>query len=345
MTPEEEIQAYLSGGENSGFAGRAVTVGAGWQGRDNLLWRVSAGGQDAVLKFFLDAGQVRSSRQFDGQTLFAPLGLAPQPLWHDRFPEGLSREVLVYVWAEGEPLDAQDTGQLAAHAAAAAQVHGAAAGELRRFSPHPFSLEVFRRLLAAGAERIQSRLAAEAAADGRSEAARFFTELTEAALAAAGGALPLWSGVAPAPVHGELRLENSLLSFGAPILLDWEMFGLGDPALEAAGFLHFSRADLPADGAELWLDAYLSRSDDAGLAERIAVYRRLLPFDSVCYLLNGLHELRPEEAPDAETAGFLASALAAAIDSACAALGLAPDEGAVALSGVFPGALPGAPFA
>lgn len=333
MTPEEEIEIYLANGENSGFAGRAVRVGAGWQGRDNLLWRVSAGGRDAVLKLFLNAGQVRSSRQFDGQALFAPLGLAPQPLWHDRFPEGLSREVLVYAWAEGEPLDAQDAGQLAAHAAAAAQVHSAASGDLRRFSPHPFSLEVFRRLLAASVESIQAWLAGLAEASSQAQAARFFSILAERALAVAGAALPLWSGAAPAPVHGELRLENSLVSFGAPLLLDWELFGLGDPALEAAGFLHFSAGELPPDGAELWLDAYLSRAGDAARAERVAVYRRLLPFDSVCYLLNGLREMRPEEAPAAETADFLHAALTAAVASACAALQLAPDEGAAALSG------------
>ena len=71
-----------------------------------MLWRVESRGQEAVLKLSLDAGQVRSRREFDGQTLLAPFGLAPPPLWLDRIPETLPRSVLVYRWVAGEPFDA-----------------------------------------------------------------------------------------------------------------------------------------------------------------------------------------------------------------------------------------------
>ncbi|MEZ4560580.1 MAG: hypothetical protein R2854_29800 [Caldilineaceae bacterium] len=94
MTLTTAIQTYLTGAATSEFRGLEVTVVDHWEGRDNLLWRVEAGAQnaaqDAVIKLFLDAGQVRSRRQYDGQQLFAPVGIAPQPLWYDRYPDGLS---------------------------------------------------------------------------------------------------------------------------------------------------------------------------------------------------------------------------------------------------------------
>ena len=71
------IHTYLTTAPASGFAGQDVRVVDAWRGEDNLLWRVTAGGQEAVVKLYLDAGQARGRRQADGQRLFAPPGLAP----------------------------------------------------------------------------------------------------------------------------------------------------------------------------------------------------------------------------------------------------------------------------
>ncbi len=60
----------------------------------------------------------------------------------------------------------------------------------------------------------------------------------------------------PAPVHGDLRLDNVLSSDGGVVLLDWEMFGLGDPALEVARFLHDSHRCCRRGLLDDWLDAY-----------------------------------------------------------------------------------------
>lgn len=87
--PNDEILNYLTTAPASVFAGQPVNLLDHWAGEANLLWRVESRGQGAVLKLYLDAGQVRSRREFDGQTLSAPFGLAPPPLWLDRIPETL----------------------------------------------------------------------------------------------------------------------------------------------------------------------------------------------------------------------------------------------------------------
>ena len=77
-------------------------------------------------------------------------GLAPEPLWYDRYPHGLPRQILVYLWSEGEALTLVDPHHRIAHAAAVARVHGADSDEVQRFSPHPFNLLTFWQIWQAG---------------------------------------------------------------------------------------------------------------------------------------------------------------------------------------------------
>ncbi|MEZ4584701.1 MAG: phosphotransferase, partial [Caldilineaceae bacterium] len=157
MTLTTAIQTYLTDAATSEFRGLEVTVVDHWEGRDNLLWRVEAGAQnaaqDAVIKLFLDAGQVRSRRQYDGQQLFAPVGIAPQPLWYDRYPDGLSRQIMVYRWAQGATPDPDDAGQLTELARAVAALHDGDPTAVRRFSPNPVNLDYLWRLLAGSTQQ------------------------------------------------------------------------------------------------------------------------------------------------------------------------------------------------
>src|SRR3954471_3842511 len=94
------VHESLTTAPSSLFVQQPVEILAHWQGDANLLWRVGAGEQQAGVKVFLDAGQARSRRQFDAQQLLAPVGLAPEPLWVDRYPQGLSRQLIVYRWCD-----------------------------------------------------------------------------------------------------------------------------------------------------------------------------------------------------------------------------------------------------
>ncbi len=283
----DEIRMYAQTSPVSTLAGRDVVVRGELQGSDNLLWRLSAsGGNDApdevVLKMYMDAGWVRGKREHEAQQLFAPLGLAPQPLWFDRDPELLPRQAVGYTWVEGAPVDMADRTIRRAMAEAIARVHATDPAAMPRFSPNPMGIETFWTLLRDNAGTVRSHL------DDEPELAWPLNELLQAATAFVEQSLPLWHGAAPTPVHGELSPENTLVVPGGICFVDWELAGLGDPALEIARFIqgHLAGEEVQRE----WLADYLSYFDTPGMAERIAVYRRLLPIEWLCLLLDGLEE-------------------------------------------------------
>ena len=324
--PNAEILTYLTESPASAFAGRPVAIVDHWQGSANLLWRIDAAGQDAVLKFFLEAGQVRSRRQYDGQALFAPYGVAPQPLWLDRIPETLPRSVLVYRWVDGEPFDTSDGYQWQTLAQAVAQVHTAAVDDMQRFSPHPVNLSYFWSVLGPSLPPLQNWLAAQ----GLVQLSDLLGRLHASGQQVVDAALPLWEQ-APVAVHGDLRLENFLNSFGTVVLLDWEMFGLGDQALETARFLREQRASASPELLEDWLDTYLELLGDPAAQLRIDVYRRrLLPLQDAAYLLSGGMKLTGEERRSQalqDNAEFLAATTEQALAEAALALGAGDIQG------------------
>ncbi|MCB0062343.1 MAG: aminoglycoside phosphotransferase family protein, partial [Caldilineaceae bacterium] len=134
-------------------------------------------------------------------------------------------------------------------------------------------------------------------------------------------ALPLWQGIAPTPVHGDLKLENVLSSFGVVLLLDWELFGLGDAAHDVASFLAMNRNLLDEEMRELWLEQYLASFSQPGLRQRIGVYERILPLHQLLYLLHGLRQSSPADLPLLRAnQSFLTATILAAIEQSSAAL-------------------------
>ena len=316
------IHTYLSTAPASGFAGQDVRVVDAWRGEDNLLWRVTANGQEAVVKLFLDAGQARGRRQFDGQRVFAPLGLAPEPLWFDRYPDGLARQVLVYRWAAGRDADTGNLDDLAALAAGAAAIHNHDANTVRRISPHAINLNYCWRILAGGLTPAL-RWLEEAGSPRMADLVRAMETRASALVA---DTSPLWQDSLLMPIHGDLRLEHALIQGSRVRLLDWELFGLGDPALEIATFLHRERALPGSAHHKHFLASYLAHRDDATLAARIAVYGRILPLSDLAFLINGVRKLSPTERASAEFASTvpdIGNLLRRATDDALAALALA----------------------
>lgn len=111
------------------------------------------------------------------------------------------------------------------------------------------------------------------------------------------------------------------------------MFGLGDPALDVARLLQQTAQTLMPRQVEQWLDRYLQRIDDAGLAARIGVFRRLLAVHNVVLLLVGLqqHASGPIDDELRGALPYLQETLAAAFQHAAAALGITlPDHPAAA---------------
>lgn len=336
MTQIEPIHTYLTTSPESQFLGRDVRVTTQWEGSDNLLWRVEHEGGVAVIKMFLDAGQVRSRRQFAGHETFSRLGLAPRLLWVDQIPEGLPRPVMVYEWAPGEMPAGDNAGQMYALATTVAQVHNSDPGALTRFCPHPANLDYFQRLLSASITQIDGWLAAYDVTTIQVA----FARLAGNAMTLINRALPLWSNARPTPVHGDIKLANAIADFGSVTqLLDWEMFGLGDPALDVATFLHWSQHELDDAMQLLWLAAYIKLSEQPDIYERINVYRKLLPFQSVCYLLSGLGAIaKAGEMPgddDAPARAFLQETLLVSWRQAASRLGAGSSLGEKDVNALF----------
>jgi len=328
------IHTYLTTAPSSGFVGQEVRMAEHWHGTDNLLWRVVCNGQVAAVKLFLDAGQARGRRQLDGQQLFVAAGLAPVPLWFDRYPTGLARQVLVYRWAEGKGIDATDGMALRRLAGAAATIHRHEVGDVRRFCPRPMNLDYFWRMVAGGIEPV-CRWCTEIGCYSMTALVQHLMERAETIVKQA---LPLWQATPPTPVHGDLSLANSLVMDGSVTLVDWEMFGLGDPALEVAYFLHDSRPALPASVLAAWREEYLAASNDPQIARRISLYEKLLPLHHLLFLLSGLRRLTAEERADPafrRRRSFLAETLQIAVEAVQVAL----DVVLPASGGAFPGEL------
>lgn len=329
---------FASGSTDSGRAAGTLALSAPWSGDDNLLWRISAHPQeaaphtDAVLKLFLDAGQARSRRQHDAHQIMAPIGLAPHPLWADRYPTGLARQIIVYRWADGAPPQRNAPDDLTAWAEAVARIHTTPTDDVRRFSPHPFTLDTYWRIEQASLSQISPWLA-----PSRLPLVPVWDTLCAAAQTAVTAGLPLWEHAPPTPVHGDLRHAHTLLHRGQVVLLDWEMFGLGDPALDVARLLQREQATLGsplgATQATAWQRAYLAAAPLPNLAPRIELYSRLLALHNVVYLLGGLQQhLTTAQAAELRVAlPDLGLALTQSLTNALAAFALVPDTAPSAL--------------
>ncbi|MEZ4622454.1 MAG: aminoglycoside phosphotransferase family protein [Caldilineaceae bacterium] len=329
----QEIHTYLTTAPSSNFRDREVAMLAHWAGTDNLLWRVGSGGQEAVVKYYLDAGQARGRRQHDGQERYHAYGIAPKPLWFDRYPTGLSRQLLVYQWLPGEALATADDGQLAALAQAVARVHGGDPADVRRFSPNPLNLDYLWRVLHGGIPALIPWLQRKNAVT----IVALLQQLVANGQTLVEAALPLWQGVAPTPVHGDLKLENIVSSWGTVVLLDWELFGLGDAAYDVATFLQMNQTELDEAQRERWLENYLVTFEQSGLAQRIGVYGRLLPLQNLCYLLHGLRQSRAAEAATIQDHRlFLQATLLAAAKQAASALNVETQVTESEFAALFP---------
>jgi hypothetical protein len=304
-----EVATYLERAPGSLFAGRPAHIVAQWDGSENLLWRFEVEGFEgsAVLKLFPDAGLARGRRAVDAHERYADAGLAPRIFWYDRAPEGLPEPLIVYGWVEAPRSALEDSEALGLLADVAAQIHTGSVEGISRYGSQPLSLASWLELHRASVGAILPWL--EAASPLLPAA---FATVATQALAVAEAALPLWRDVPLCPVHGDLLPEHALRTPDGPsplLLVDWEGFGLGDPAREVARLIRFLAAE-DAQVAFRWLMRYLAQAPPPNLAERIDVYVSLLPFESLCRLLDSLRMAPPPLTADEreETAALLGMA-------------------------------------
>lgn len=279
--PDSAILTYLASSPDLKLKEEDIAAAEELHGDHNALWRIRSDTRDIVLKMFLDAGQARGRRQFSNQESASRLGLAPAPIAFDRYPEGLSRQVLLYEWFPGSPMRPCADSHVEELAAGVAAAHARPPGEHTRLSPHPVNphyqwslIQGSRRLLEDGPDRGRFR-----------PLYAMVTEALEKAETLAMPELECNTLHAPAMIHGDLQAEHCLFWDDELRIVDWEMGGLGDPAREICHvFLHVL-PHLEEESRVAWLRIYQERHAVPGLKQRVRCYEVMLPVASMLELL------------------------------------------------------------
>lgn len=311
------VLAYLAASPELAVTEAEITAVEELPGDHNALWRIQTAQRDIVCKMFLDAGQARGRRQYANQQSAAQIGIAPPVVAFDRYPDGLSRQIMLYEWCPGTPLNPASGDDAAELAVVLAAAHARPPGEQMRLSPHPINPQ-YQWSLLQGSKRLVEKEAT------RSGAAPLWDMVLEAVSRAETWILPELDKhelTPPVLIHGDLQREHCLKVDGKMQLLDWEMGGLGDPAREICHvFLHLL-PDLTAAEKFEWLRLYAPRTEVLNLRRRVATYTILLPVASLLELL-----LLPSRASDpvaaAEECQLLQLAFDLCLEHVSAAVGM-----------------------
>lgn len=198
-----------------------------------------------------------------------PLPLTiPEPLWYDAQGRCLLQEKVL-----GQPLAEVALGPGAAHALALAGEALAALHGLQL----PFELP--RRLLDHAHELMRPHplVLAEAFPAWRSRIRRLLDAMVDGETR--------WVGeVTPVPLHRDFHLRQMFLVDGRIALIDWDLFGFGDPALDIGNFLMVLRTRFGERAApliEAFVDGY-QRGGNGAAVERAGIYEALSYLRRAC---------------------------------------------------------------
>jgi aminoglycoside phosphotransferase (APT) family kinase protein len=94
-------------------------------------------------------------------------------------------------------------------------------------------------------------------------------------------------GFTPAPLHRDFHLRQMFHTPGKTWLIDWDLFGLGDPALDVGNFTVYLRTHLLQAAApsamQAFLSGYFDKCGDCGaLLARVPVYQALTYLRMAC---------------------------------------------------------------
>jgi aminoglycoside phosphotransferase (APT) family kinase protein len=330
--------------------GTPVHIERGGQGLNNAVYRVRVAGEQFGCKLFVTDERRRAAREWAALSTLHAAGLkmAPRPV--TLAADGpLPQPVIVYHWVDGTPFSTPTptAGDLIALVQTLQQVHYAprAAGHALLPAWHqPASYADYLAEIIAAHEKIAAWAKAISGAGkapkdalpswllGLAELLPLMEQAAQGAAAVVGRAASDGCYPLPALVRVDGNLDNVLRTADGLMLIDWEYSGLGDPAYDLAELRWSPRAlAAPAAAWETALATYQPSAADAGFAERLAVYNRLVPAwwvgRSVLHLLEGAGQMGGRKRLAPVPARFYKS-VRKQLDRYLAALGLmAPPEG------------------
>ena len=302
-TTDQQLADYLSQHPLPGFVPSSRIQSLPPDG-DTACWRVRSEGATALVKLYPPASE-RATREIAGLRLGGMLGLAPTLLLADEASAALSGTVVAYEEPNGTPLGEQRlaTEDVQGWLFLLLTLHHLPAGSLTL--PSSMSPDI-----AVWWQRNQSVWEACRAAYAGPHYRPLLDALTR--LHAIVGARvearrDLWKGIARRPCHGNPVPAHVLRAGSHLVLVEWDGFGLGDPAMEVGrvAALAVLSGELDTTHYVSFVADYLAGmrdTHDATLEERLRVFASVLPL-AFCFTV--LHLLAESQLPSAAREHYL----------------------------------------
>jgi aminoglycoside phosphotransferase (APT) family kinase protein len=250
-----------------------------------------------AVKRYVEVGSGRPARERAAAealalATFKVSGVAPELLWEGTSGGEGGDSVLVYHWAEGYTAREQELGPKGIEACAAAlhTVHSSDS-DVRLLAPQPRSLDGWWLAV----HQMYREVPQEQLRDLPRSVDDMLVRLIQSVAADAHAHKRFWQGASLTPVHGAVLPENMIVGEGGVTLVDWQLYGLGDPAYEAAASSLRLAGEIGEEAGSALAERYLAKGDDTMLARRVAIYRRIWSFGYALEILTSFLHVRNAE--------------------------------------------------
>lgn len=268
-------------------------------GEAHLNFLVQAGGRKFIFRVNMDqSSRGKSRKEFEMLNLLGDYKVAPRTFYLDESREVFDETLLIVEYVDGRPLSAVETKTVPADAVAKlaellARVHSLDLGKSldllpRRGVSYGNWVRVNRRNVDYVRRRGSERLYGDDLLD------RVLDDgLSKIVSIAKQAKYPN----AVTPAHGDVCAQNVLVdqASGDLRLIDWESFGLWDPAAEIALVLEGFGLDLLSSQQEEFLRRYRSLRKDDTLLDRLDVFRPLVRFEQLTWGIKHAFEIMAGE--------------------------------------------------
>jgi len=286
-------------------------------GESNLNFLVVTNQGKFVFRINMDsASATKSASEFNSLRALAGLRIAPEAFHLDESRVPFGETSLVVKYLEGKPLSELEEGRISVESAVklahlAAVVHSIDEKKLAIQLPvRGLSYESWFARMRRDIDYVEQNRKSRSLKSGFDRMLRdSFSRLQKASVKSAPPNVS-------APGHGDICAQNVIVNDdGAMRLIDWENFGLWDPAAEIAMVFEAFGLAFPADRELEFLSAYTSLRQDQTLRERLNVFRAIVRFEQLTWGIRHVFEIVNGEMNKAFTEATKMSEHVAFVDS------------------------------